>query len=246
MRSFFFLAYPWGLILQAVAIVHFIRRRPDFYWLWIVLFFGPLGALIYIFIEVIPDLGLLRYQFDSFSRQNRIRQLEAIVRDNPAAGNYEELGDVYLDEKQYAQARECFNKAIASSRDESLHPFYRRGVAEIHLGDFPAAVQDLEFVTSRDPKYKSHHAIAQLAHAYANTGNPEKADALFRQVTQISTASETYLNYAHFLASQQRNAEAREWAQRVLDKKPTMPGYLRRRERVWFQQANKLLKRLAA
>jgi hypothetical protein len=32
----------------------------------------------------------------------------------------------------------------------------------------------------------------------------------------------------------------------VLDKKPTMPGYLRRRERPWFRRANDFLKRLPA
>jgi hypothetical protein len=83
-----------------------------------------------------------------------------------------------------------------------------------------------------------------LAHAYANTGQPERAEALFREVTIISTSSETYYNFALLLAAQQRNAEARQWAQKILAKKPTMPGYLKRRERPWFRRANGLLKRL--
>jgi hypothetical protein len=85
-----------------------------------------------------------------------------------------------------------------------------------------------------------------LAHAYAQTGQKEKAEALFRRVTVTSTLSETYLNFAELLASEGRNAEAREWAQKVLDKKPTMPGYLRRRERPWFRRANEMLKRLSS
>ena len=60
----------------------------------------------------------------------------------------------------------------------------------------------------------------------------------------MSTLSETYLNYATFLASQNRNDEARQWAQRILAKKPTMPRYLQRRERPWFRKATALLKRL--
>ena len=98
--------------------------------------------------------------------------------------------------------------------------------------------------TARDAKYDLHRAIALLAHAYANTGWSEKADALFQQATQISTSSETYFNYATFLASQNRIGEAREWAERILAKKPTMPRYLQRRERPWFRKANALLKRL--
>jgi hypothetical protein len=240
-----FLLNPWGLILQGLALIHFIRRRPDTYWLWIIIFLGPLGALVYIFMEVIPDLGLLRQSFEVFPRRGRIRQLEAIVLENPAAGNYEELGDLYLDDQKFARARECYDKAL-SSRSDLLDVFYRRGIAEIQLRDFNAAVPDLEHVVSRDPKYDSHRAAGLLAHAYANTGRAEEADAWFRQVTDRSTASETYYNYAMFLASQHRTAEAREWTQRILAKKPTMPGYLRRRERPWFRRANGLLKRLAA
>ena len=240
---FISLLFPWGLILQALALVHFIRRRPDTYWLWIILFFGPLGALIYIVIEVVPDFGLLRTSFQGFPRRKRIRILEATVLDNPAAGNYEELGDLYLDEGNFVRARECYDKAI-SSRADSLDAFYRRGIAEVQLADFAAAVPDLERVTAREPKYDSYRAAALLAHAYASTGAPEKADELFQYATNISTASETYYNYACFLSAQHRPAEAREWAERILAKKPTMPGYLRRRERPWFRKAAALLKRL--
>src|ERR1035441_4551750 len=35
-----FLFYPWGLILQGLAILHFIRRRPDTWWLWVILLLG--------------------------------------------------------------------------------------------------------------------------------------------------------------------------------------------------------------
>jgi len=112
------------------------------------------------------------------------------------------------------------------------------------MGDFTAALPDLERVVTQDPKYDFQRAAALLAHACANTGQPEKAEALFREVTKISTASETYYNYACFLSTQQRTAEAREWAQRILDKKPNMPGYLRRRERPWFRKASALLSRL--
>ena len=233
----------WGILLQGFAIVHFIRRRPDTYWLWIILFFGWIGALIYIGAEVIPDAGLARQSFKVFPRRKRIRELESAILDNPSAGNYEELADLYLEEGRYQRARDCFDKAI-SSRTDSPDPFYRRGIAEIRLGDFAAAVPDLEHVVAKEPTYDFHLAAALLAHAYANTGQIQKADNLFREVVKISTASETYYNYATFLMSQGRNDEARRWADAILRKKPTMPGYLKRRERPWFRRATTLLLRI--
>ena len=239
--SFF---YPWGVFLQLIALLHFIRQRPDTIWLWIIVFLGPIGALAYILMEMVPDLGLLRQTFEAHGRRKRIGQLEAIVLDNPSPGNFEELADLYLEEGQFDRARACYDKAISASMNH-LDPLYRRGVASIHLGDFSAAVRDLEAVTAREAKYDFHRALGLLAHAYANTGNADLADALFRQATELSTSSETYLNYATFLAAQNRTDEARQWAERILAKKPTMPRYLQRRERPWFRKASALVKRLS-
>jgi len=239
---FFFVSW-WGFILQAVAIVHFIRRRPDTYWLFIILIGGWLGALVYIAVEVIPDAGLLSTSFQVFPRRRRIRELERAILDNPSAGNYEELGLLYLDDGDFSSARAAYDKAI-SSRTDHADPFYRRGIAEVELGDYAAAVPDLERAVSADPNYDFHRAKGLLAQAYAQTGQPQKAEDLFQKATKISTISETYYNYAQFLAAQGRAEEAREWAQKILDKKPTMPGYLRRRERPWFRKAQLLLARL--
>jgi hypothetical protein len=239
------LFYPWGLLLQGLAIVHFIRRRPDTYWIWVILFLGPVGALVYIFAEALPDLGLLRGSMKVFPRRKRIRQLEALVTVNPSAGNYEELGDLYMDDGRITSARNAFDRAIAA-RSDTLDAFYRRGACALQLGDATAALPDLERVVAKEPAYDFHRAAGLLAHAYAQIGQQEKAEALFREVTARSVSSETYLNFADLLASEGKNTEAREWAQKVLDKKPAMPGYLRRRERPWFRGANKLLKRLPA
>src|SRR5262245_21395598 len=107
------LFYPWGLILQLVAIIHFFRRRPDGFWIWVILFI-PFGAVAYLAFEVIPDVGLLRQAYEVFPRRKRIRRLEALVTENPAAGNLEELGDLYLDDRDFKRAREYYDRAIAS------------------------------------------------------------------------------------------------------------------------------------
>jgi hypothetical protein len=238
----FGLFYPYGILLQALAIVHFVRRRPNTYWLWIILMFGWLGAVAYILIEVIPDVGLLRGAFQVFPRRKRIKELEGLILDNPSIGNYEELGDLLLDDQQFARARECFDRVIA--KEDSIDPLYRRALCAIALKDLPAAAADLEKVTARDAKYDYQRAAGLHAHVLAKMGERDKADALFAEVLRTSTLSETQYNFACFLADAGRPAEAREWADRILRKKATMPDYIRRRERPWFRRARALLKKL--
>lgn len=228
-----------GILLMALAVIHWIRRRPESYWLWIIIFLGPIGAIIYLAVEALPEMRDPEF-FKVFPRRRRIRELAAVVHENPSAGNYEELGQLYLDDGKWQKARDAYNKSI-SARTDSPDPFYRRAIAEIELGDFAAAVPDLERAVAADPKFDFQRAAGLLAFAYARTGQPEKASALFADVTRTSTLTETQYHYAEFLAEQGRKAEAREWLQRILAKRRSQPGFLKRRERKWYWLTRKLL-----
>jgi hypothetical protein len=239
------LFYPWGFLVQILAIVHFVKRRPETYWLYIIFFGGFLGAGVYLVVEALPDLGLLRGVFQGFGRRSRIQTVETQILDNPSAANYEELGELYKDQGEFAKAREAFTNAIAA-RSDSVYTFYYRAQASRGLADLPAAIPDLERVVASDMKFDYYRAAGLLADAYARTGQPEKAAPLFEQVIQISTTPETLYNYAAFLQTQGRKEEAREWAQKLLAKKRTLPRYMQRMERPWFRKGKSLLKKLAA
>ena len=235
--------FRWGLILQAIALIHFARRRPEGFWLFVIIFLGGLGAAVYLIVEMVPDLDLLRGVVNRMGRRRRIKVLEAVARENSAVGNIEELADLLLEERQFAKARELYNQVI-TPRTDDLDPFYRRGIAALELKDASAAVVDFERVVSKDPKYDFHRAVGLLAQAYALTAQPEKADAAFQAALDKSTLSESELNSATFLAAQGRNAEARVMAQKMLDRKHSIPRYLQRRERPWFSKAKAVLKKL--
>lgn len=239
------LFYPWGFILQGLAIIHFVRRRPENYWFYVIFFGGFLGAGVYIVAEVLPDLGLLRGVFQGFGRKSRIHIVETQIIDNPSAANYEELGELYKDQKQFEKAREAFTNAIAA-RSDSVYTFYYRAQASLGLSDFAAAIPDLERVVASDRKFDYWRAAGLLADAYAQTGQLERAEQLYVDVAQFSTTTETLYNYANFLKIAGRREEAHEWAQKLLAKKRTLPRYMQRYERPWFRKGKALLKELEA
>jgi hypothetical protein len=79
MGSFLFFMFSWWSIgLRIVAIIHFIRRRPDTYWIYVILFLGPIGATVYLFAEALPDIGLARQSLKGFSRRKRIQNWSAL------------------------------------------------------------------------------------------------------------------------------------------------------------------------
>src|SRR5260370_4584463 len=114
------------------------------------------------------------------------------------------------------------------------------------MHDLAAAVPDLERGVAAAGKFDHHRAGGLLADAYARPGQLERADQLFAEVTQISTTPETLYNYASFLKAANRREESREWAQKLLAKKRTLPRYMQRSERAWFRKGKALLKELAS
>jgi len=248
------LFYPWGILLQMLALVHFVKRRPETYWLWIILIGGPIGAGAYLLVEVAPDARLLGGIFQGFGRRSRIQKLEMEILDNPSAGNYEELGELNLEEKKYTKAREAFAKAIEAygarrgnaSASDTLHTYYGRAKSALGLGDYASAIPDLERVACADVKFDYYRAAGLLGDAYARTGEMEKAAQWFAPATQYSTTPETLYNYAWFLKLQGRPDEAREWVNKLMAKKRTLPGYMQRVARPWFRKGKALKKELEA
>jgi len=248
------LFYPWGIVLQILAIVHFVKRRPESYWLWIILIGGPIGAGAYLLVEALPDTRLLPGVFQGFGRRSRIQALELQILDNPSAGNYEELGDLNLEEKKYERARDAFAKAIdaygtrkaSGSSSDMLHVFYGRGKSLLALGDHASAIPDLERVAGADVKFDYYRAAGLLADAYARTGDFVRAEQWFAPAIQFSTTPETLCNYAWFLNAQGRKDEAKEWLDKLMAKKRTLPGYMQRTERPWFRKGKALRKEIAA
>jgi hypothetical protein len=239
------LIYPWGFVLQGLALWHYVKRRPETYWFYVIIFLGPLGAGVYIVAEVIPDLGLLKGTFQGFGQRSRIQSLETQVIDNPSAGNFEELAELYFEQKKYAKAREALNRAI-TARSDSPHAFYLRAKSALGMGDYAAAIPDLEYVVSKDPKFDYYRATGLLGDAYARTGDLDKAATYFAPAAQFSTTPETLYNYANYLKLAGQKDAAREWTAKLIAKKRTLPSYMRRVERPWFRKGKALQKELAA
>jgi hypothetical protein len=237
--------FSWGLfgiLLMVAALIHYARRQPSTYWLFLILFLGPLGACIYLAIEWVPELfdpGAFRF----LERYRRIGQAEADLRQNPSAGNYEELGLLLLDKGDWHGARVCFDRAL-EQRTDSIDPFYRRALAEVQLEDFSAARSDLERVVTTNPGYDFQRAAGLLAYADWKTGDVERARRLFEEVLRTSTLTETQLHYAEFLAATGDHEGARRQALRIRDKRAAMPGFQRRRERRFFRRNAALLRRV--
>src|SRR5216684_2428878 len=231
--------FGYGFFFQVAAVIHWSRKRPEAFWLWIIIIGGIIGALAYFLIEGLPDFRNVQRTLRGPARRKRVHVLRALVIENPSAGNYEELGELLLAEKRYREARDAFDRAL-SVRTDSIDPFYRRGIAEFELREDEAAVADLRRVTAADWKYDFSRAACLLGQALARLGRTEEAMAVFDGIAQSATGAEPLVSTAQFFAGHGRPAEALEIAREIAMRDATMPHYQKRRDRLWLRQAKAL------
>lgn len=235
--------FGYGFIFQIAAIVHWARHGRDRFWIWVIIIGGVVGALAYFVVEALPDVQEMSRSFKGPGRRKQIAALRAMIRDNPSAGNFEQLGELLVQERKWSEAREAFDKALAS-RTDLLDTFYWRGVAAFELGDDPAAIRDLQHVVRTDPKYDYSRAQSLLARSLARAGDIAQASSIFEKLVQSSTAAESLVTAAEFFAEQGRHGEARELVEAVLARRATMPSFQKRRDRQWLRRAKKLDRKL--
>ena len=235
--------FAYGFLLQIAAVIHWSRKRPDTFWLWIIIIGGFIGALAYFLIEGLPDFQNLGRQLKGPARRKRIRMLRAIVIDNPSAGNLEELGELLLIEKRYAEARDAYDGALAA-RTDSIDPFYRRAIALFHLREYESAERDLKHVLAADTKYDYSNAFCLHARTLGALGQKAEALTAFEQLIERAQSAETLYEAAAFFAGNGREVAARELGERIIAREVTMPTYQKRRDRVWLRKAKALRRRL--
>jgi hypothetical protein len=229
----------YGFLFQIAALIHWWKKRPEGFWLWIIIIGGIIGAIAYFLIEGLPDMRNVQRTLRGPARRSRIHVLRALVIQNPSAGNFEELGDLLLEEKRYRDAKDAFDRAL-SVRTDSIDPFYRRGIAEFELRDDEAAVADLQRVTAADWKYDFSRAACLLGQSLARLGRDEEAMAVFDKLTQNATGAEPLVAAAEFFAAHGRQTEALEIAREIAMRDATMPHYQKRRDRKWLRKAKAL------
>ena len=244
MGFFSHLFYPWGFIVQIAALVHFFwRRRASFVWLWVIFIGGFVGAAAYLIVEVFAEADIFRAALAKRARKERIALVEAHLVSNPSVANFEELGELYWDEKNFAKARDAFNRAVGTGTD-ATRTFYRRGLCSLELGETAVAVTDLEYAFHTDPKLDFYRGGMFLARAYAAAGRDADAARVFAEAMRHTSTPEMLYSYAAFLGSQNRKDEAREWLNRLEETKRTAPRFVRRVDRAWFNKGKALMKEL--
>ena len=175
------LLFPWGLLLQVFAIIHFIRRRPDMFLdFHHSLFSDRWVRWSTLLSRCFPTRDCsgspLRY-FHAASASARLRPRSATIHQRGTTRN----SVISIWRTASSSWREPpSTKPLPLVQTHSI-PFIGVGVCAILLGDAAAAIPDLERAVREDPDYDFYRAAGLLAHRLRADGTKGKSRSAIPQ-----------------------------------------------------------------
>ncbi|MCZ7586764.1 MAG: tetratricopeptide repeat protein [Deltaproteobacteria bacterium] len=219
-----------------VAVVDYFRRRPEWYWLLVIFFFGPLGAIVYLLVVVLPASGASDAVSITFAERRRKRELEVAVARNSTPGHLAELGELYYKDKKFADAARMLERAVAEGIDHEEAGYYL-GRSYEALGRFADAVPPLVGVVRRNPRFRFGEAFLALGRCLEADGQKKDAEAAYREVLKNHTYAEARWRLAQLLTGQGKHEEARELAELIIADAAGQPRFARGKEASYVSKA---------
>ena len=112
------------LILQAVCVLHSIRRGNQQKWIWIIVFLPLIGSLAYIFTEIVKRRHVSDLQSKVTTLVNpkgRISDLEKQFKFSPTFTNRVALADAYLENGMIERAIELYEQSLEGVFKDNEH-----------------------------------------------------------------------------------------------------------------------------
>lgn len=135
------------LILPLICLVHIIRHKQTFWWVFLVLFFPLVGSLLYIFGVMFSSGGQTEFQ-RPLSRKNfyqeKLRELQERLEQADTLDIRAEMGETYLQLKEPAKAKECFQHCLQGAYSQDPYFLYGLAQACYALQELPEALEAIE------------------------------------------------------------------------------------------------------
>ncbi|MGZ6021898.1 MAG: tetratricopeptide repeat protein [Rhizomicrobium sp.] len=247
-----YLENPLSLIplaLIVICVVHAVRRGNIFPWIYVIIFLPGIGSVIYIAVEIVPELlrgrAAARLKSGAASALDPNKSFREAHRAAERVGSVDSkraLAEEYLARGAYADAVEIYRAtAVGQFKDD---PALLMGLARAQfLNNDPAGAQaSLDALQAADPSFVSGDAHLLYARALEAQGKTDEAIAEYRRLVPYFSGEEARARFAMLLDKTGARDEARAIYQEIVKLFDGAPARYRQAQKEWGDIARRGLK----
>jgi hypothetical protein len=235
-----------GLLFQIALCIHAYRTGRMNPWLWIILFVPGLGGLLYIILELAPELfagrTARRMKTNLVATMDPGREYRAMARDvqiAPTVQNRLRLADECIRLGRVQEAATLYESCATGLY--ATDPSILGGLARTRFatGDLAGARAALEALRAESPDWRPAEVALLMARVLEGLGQTEEALAALRALSTTYPGEEARCRYAELLARTGRTDEARAEFHEIIRRVDLQGRTYRKAQLPWYEAARK-------
>lgn len=246
MNYILYLLPAGGFLFAAIwiwCLCRAVMDGRDYYWLWLLLMFPPLGVILYAvnFLFVDERRGHMGRFMGRISDAKELRRLRIEIETSDMPAKRERLAALLLDRDEPAEALKHIAVALEHN-PEDLRPQFLAGRALMALGKYDRALSHLEFVTGEAPDYNYWQATLLRAQTLDALGRGPEAVPFYKTILERTGIASAVVPAAERLMALGEREAALTKLRRLVDEHRTGVESIRRQDKPFLRKAKKLLR----
>lgn len=232
------------LLLNVACTIHVLKKGRPIYWLFLIWILSGIGAVIYFFVEILPDLqrsptvsqvgsGLVT----AVNPGRNVRKLEEELEISDTVKNRQVLAKAYVEAKRFDEAIEMFQSCLKGIYKDDPPVLLAMAEAQFLNRSHGDALATLERLSGVDGNFRPMERRLLLAQVFEALERNEEALNEYESLANQYPGEEARCRYGLLLVKTGQADKAQEVFQRILLSARRSPRYYRKAQRKWIQTA---------
>jgi hypothetical protein len=239
------------VLLQLTVVFHAFKTRRPYYWIFVIMAFPVMGALIYFVIEVLPgsrsERNLKKIGNDIVKAVNPDRDMKAKAEELAICGSVEnklQLAEELVERGMFDEAIDLYRSAREGQYYFAPDLLYGFARARFFNGEYLEARKLLGELQVHAPRYYPQEVALMSARAAARFGDRSTARAEMEMLLDRFVGLEARYRYAELLFEDGQAERAKAELERVIDHAKRFK--VSTEEKTWAKLARQGLASMAA
>jgi len=242
--------YYITIALQAICVIHCLRKGTNTTWIWAIIFLPVIGSIAYMYMEMFSGRSLDMQQLQSgvgaaFRPGGNVKKLEDQVRFSDTFNNKVALADAYLATNRVNDAITLYEDSLQGAFTENEYVRAQLIIAYNLVGRY-ADIVPIARKIYHLPQFLRSRVHILYAIALEKTGNAAQAEAEFKTMKVRYAYFEARYEYGMFLLRSVRHAEAKNIFNEMIGEYSYLSSREKRVSRKWVSAAKDAMKKSEA
>lgn len=232
------------IAFQAFCIFHVYKSRNEYYWYFVIFFVPLIGALVYLFSQIINGTNIKNTTNKInavINPRKEIKDLEKKLSFSDTFQNQVNLADAYRKNKEYSKAITFYEKALIGNFKNHPHTLNKAAKCYFEIKKFDKVV---EYASKLDLDKSFRNTLYIYAIALERCGDFDEAEIQFRKTNKRYSNYAERLELSKYLVRRSKNEEAKVVLTEIIAEVDNMIETNQRKYSFIYQESKKIMHKI--